>query len=186
MVKQVKAGNRLIVLLICPGSPGDGIFWLHITTKPNDIKSEAFITKFALEFVLKYWLGPACQPFLDPLMCCEFNQLANTLSESGSGHFRGSAFTTRALAQVAQEHGFWYPLPRAHPRSAPQGQLFPLPLSPPANSFLRHSYHHHTPIGHFFASCGRQRFLTEGAENIFLSLWSVINSNMDQCSPDPV
>jgi hypothetical protein len=187
MAKQVKAGDRLIVLLIGHGSPGDGVFRLHITTKPNDIIAEAYITKSTLEFILKDCRGEvllicnSCYSgllasHLWTLLCAaDSNELADALSESGSGHFRGSSFTACALAQVAQEHGLQYPLPRAVPRSGPPGQEVPLPLSPPRHSFptsvtlttiSRPS--DISSLETFFQLMREtERFLTIGAENIF-------------------
>jgi hypothetical protein len=60
-------------------------------------------------------------------------RLAEALTESGSGHFRGSAFTACLVAQAAREHGLLVPLPEDDLDS--ERVSLPLPFSPPPHSF---------------------------------------------------
>jgi len=70
------------------------------------------------------------------LLCSAHSeQPAEALSESGSGYFRGSAFTACVVAQAAQEYGLRVPLPRAEPRSLDAQQHVWLPTSLPPHSF---------------------------------------------------
>ena len=149
IAREVQAGEKLIILLIGHGSLGHGGFRLHITTEPDTMSGEDYITKADLEVALQNCRGDiqiicnSCQSgdlASDrwTLLCpATREQPAESLSQSNSGYFRGSAFTACMVAQAALEHGIRVPLPRVVPRpvDVPKGQRVPLPSSPPQHSF---------------------------------------------------
>lgn len=151
MARKVKPGETLVLLLIGHGGVvHDGEFQFLVTTHPSNITGEAYITKGQLEEALKPCQGDIltiCNSYYSghlksecwTLLCSATpDREADALSQSHSGHFRGSTFTACAVAQVAREHGLQVPLPRTDPEK----ERASLPLSLPPHSFS-------TPIAEF-------------------------------------
>ena len=144
MARKVKQGETLVLLLIGHGGVAhDGEFQFLVTTHPSKIIGEAYITKGQLEDALECCQGDIltiCNSCYSghlkserwTLLCSATpEQEADALSQSYSGHFRGSTFTACAVAQVAHEHGLQVPLPRTDPEK----ERALLPLSLPPHSF---------------------------------------------------
>ena len=148
MARKVKAGEKLLLLLIGHGIFDTSQFQFQVTMQPNMVIGEASITKDELEFALKFCQGDVlviCNSCYFGHLESEYwtlfcsatpERMASALSESYPGYFRGSAFTACVVAQVAHEHGLRVPLPRDRPSS----QLLSLPSSPLLHSFS-------TPVG---------------------------------------
>jgi hypothetical protein len=148
MARKVKPGEKLVLLLIGHGGFTADQFQFLITTQTNELFGEAFITKDELEAALRPCQGDIlviCNSCFSghlaserwTLFCSAAPGLtADSLSESDSGYFRGSAFTACVVAQAAQEHGLRVPLPRAEPRLCTSADHpVSLPPSPPSHSF---------------------------------------------------
>lgn len=146
MALKVKSGEKMVLLLIGHSDLKDGKFQFLVTTSSEVITAETVITKHELEVALKRCQG-------DILVICNSchsselvsdrwtlfssagpNQAVVALTESGSGYFRGSAFTACAVAQAAYGYGLRVPLPRTE-RRPPGVRWIPLPSSPPPHSF---------------------------------------------------
>jgi hypothetical protein len=132
MMEKVKQGEKLVLLLIEHGGLSvDGQFQFLITqaTKPNMRSGEAYIMKDQLEVLLKPCQGDVliiCNSCFSgglisehwALLCSATPEISSdTLSQSGSGYFRGWVFTACLVAQVAREYGLLVPLPQADPRT---------------------------------------------------------------------
>ena len=145
MALKVKPKEKLVLLLIGHGDLGDAEFRFLVTTHDAEITAEAFITKHELEVALEPCQGDIlviCNSCHSgelvsdrwTLLCsADANPVSEALTESGSGHFRGSAFTACALAQTAREHGLHVPLPRA--AGITGAKWVPLSPSTPCHSF---------------------------------------------------
>ena len=141
MAQKVKRGQKLLLLLIGHGSY-DGVFRFLITTDSTQVTNEAYLAKDELEDALEGCQGDvlvisnACHSSnlvseRWTLLCAAGpNQESNALTESSSGHFRGSIFTACVVAQAAHKYGLQVPLPRAVKRSSGDHWV-PLPPTPP-------------------------------------------------------
>ena len=144
MAQKVKPKEKFVLLLIGHGDLEDAKFQFLVTTHDEKITAEAFITKHELKVALEPCQGDIlviCNSSYSSelvsdrwtLLCsADANQVSKALTQSASGHFRGSAFTACALAQTAREHGFHVPLPCAVGTTG--GKWVPLPPSPPCHS----------------------------------------------------
>ena len=145
MAQKVKQGEILVLLLIGHGAVcGDGDFQFLIITEPNKMQTESFITKSELEASLRLCKGDilvVCNSCYSgclvsdrwTLLCSASpEEPSYALTQSGSGHVRGSAFTACLVAQAAEEHGLRVPLPRTVPLTG--SDLSPL-YDPPSHSF---------------------------------------------------
>jgi len=121
---QGEAGEKLVLVLIGHGGFKAGEFQFLVTTQTNETTGEASITKGELEVALKPCQGDIlviCNSCYSGYLASERwtllcsaspEQSVVSLSQSNSGHFRGSAFTACVVAQAAREHGLQVPLPR--------------------------------------------------------------------------
>jgi len=124
MAHKVKPGEKLVLVLIGHGGFKAGEFQFLVTTQTNETTGEASITKGELEVALKPCQGDIlviCNSCYSGYLASERwtllcsaspEQSVVSLSQSNSGHFRGSAFTACVVAQAAREHGLQVPLPR--------------------------------------------------------------------------
>jgi len=149
MAHKVKPSEKLVLVLIGHGGFKAGEFQFLVTTQTNETTGEASITKGELEVALKPCQGDIlviCNSCYSGYLASERwtllcsaspEQSVVSLSQSNSGHFRGSAFTACVVAQAAREHGLQVPLPRAEPRASntSANQLVLLAPSPPPRSF---------------------------------------------------
>jgi len=145
MAEKVSLGEILVLLLIGHGDVKGGRFQFLIITEPDEIKGEAIITKGDLENALNSCKGDVlvvCNSCYSghlasdrwTLLCSAApEEPSYALTQSGSGYVRGSAFTACLVAQAAEEHGLWVPLPRTVPCTG--SDIGPLPPDLPFHKF---------------------------------------------------
>ena len=186
MAEKVKRHDKLVLLLIGHGSNDGGVFRFNITTATGKVTGEAFFTKLQLERALVNCRGDIlviCNSCHSgglmsehwTLLCSAgLHQQSDALTQSGSGHFRGSAFTACVVAQAASQYGLRVPLPRTDPRPSGDHRVR-LPPSPPSHSFPTSATAQVStlkPLDMSFAEFmdhveNMQRFLVENSLSIF-------------------
>ncbi|KAJ6575390.1 hypothetical protein B0H19DRAFT_639766 [Mycena capillaripes] len=180
---RLQPGDKLVLLLVGHGERSPtGEFLFCITTKSNR-QGEAWLTKRKLELGLEQCRGEiivicnSCysgglQSDRWQLLCAAGpTELSEALSASASGQVRGSAFSQCALAERSHEQGLVIPVPRSEkrPETTADGDLAPLPTSPPLHSFVASS----RPI-HPLASSRTAPALVDGMmerENFLIQVW---------------
>ena len=117
--REVKKNETFVILRIGHGEDSNENFRFLITTQPHQRSGEAVITKNQLGRVLKGCQGNVlivCNSCFSGRLASEHwtllcsaapGEMVDALTESGSGHVRGSAFTACLVAQAACEHGHY-------------------------------------------------------------------------------